>query len=220
MAGEPYITVVGNLAADPELRFTQGGDAVVNFTIAQTPRTMDRQTQQWVDDETLWVRTTVWREAAQNVAESLVKGTRVVAYGKLRSRSFEDKEGNQRTNWELDAEEVGPSLRWATAQVQRSNSGGGGGQQQQQQGGYAGGNPWQNSQYAQQPQQAQQPMQQQPMQQQGYAQQPMQQPQQGYAQQPWEQAQQQQVQQPQQGAANVWQGGQPQPGQGDGPPPF
>lgn len=193
MAGEPYITVVGNLAADPELRFTQGGDAVVNFTIAQTPRTMDRQTQQWVDDETLWVRATVWREAAENVAESLVKGTRVVAYGKLRSRSFEDKEGNQRTNWELEAEEIGPSLRWATAQVQRS--GGGGGGQQQQQGGYAGGNPWQNSQYAQQPQQAQQPMQQQGTNWQG-------------------------AQQPQQGAANVWQGGQPQQGQSDAPPPF
>src|SRR5699024_5807214 len=128
MAGEPYITVVGNLAGDPELRFTASGHAVANFTIAQTPRTFNRETNQWVDDETLWVRASVWREAAVNVAVTLAKGTRVVAHGRLKARSFENKEGQQRTNWELDIDEIGPSLRWATAQVNRTpRSGGGGG---------------------------------------------------------------------------------------------
>jgi single-strand DNA-binding protein len=120
MAGEPYITVVGNLAGDPELRFTASGHAVANFTIAQTPRTFDKQSQQWVEDETLWVRASVWREAAENVAETLSKGARVIAYGRLKARSFETKTGEQRTNWELDVEEIGPSLRWATAQVNRT----------------------------------------------------------------------------------------------------
>src|SRR5699024_8260981 len=125
MAGEPYITVVGNLAGDPELRFTAWGHAVANFTIAQTPRTFNRETNQWVDDETLWVRASVWREAAENVAETLTKGTRVVAHGRLKARSFETKEGQPRTNWELDIDEIGASLRWATAQVNRTPRSGG-----------------------------------------------------------------------------------------------
>lgn len=128
MAGEPYITVIGNLAGDPELRFTASGHAVANFTIAQTPRNFDRQSSQWVDDETLWVRGTVWREAAENAAETLTKGMRVIAYGRLKARSFETKEGQQRTNWELDVDEIGPSLRWATAQVKRAQPGQQGGQ--------------------------------------------------------------------------------------------
>lgn len=148
MAGEPYITVVGNLAGDPELRFTASGHAVANFTIAQTPRSFNRETSQWVDDETLWVRASVWREAAENVAETLTKGTRVIAHGRLRARSFETKDGQQRTNWELDVDEIGPSLRWATAQVNRTprsggggGFGGGGGQQGGPGGGWGGGAP-------------------------------------------------------------------------------
>src|SRR5690625_84015 len=105
MAGEPYITVVGNLAGDPELRFTSSGHAVASFTIAQTPRSYDKATQQHVDDETLWVRCTVWREAAENVAETLTKGMRVIAHGRLNARSFETKSGEQRTNWELTRSE-------------------------------------------------------------------------------------------------------------------
>lgn len=127
MAGEPYITVVGNLAGDPELRFTASGHAVANFTIAQTPRTRNQQSGEWLDDETLWVRASVWREAAENVAETLTKGTRVIAHGRLKARSFETKDGQQRTNWELDVDEIGPSLRWATAQVNRTPRSGGGG---------------------------------------------------------------------------------------------
>lgn len=125
MAGEPYITVIGNLAGDPELRFTAGGHAVASFTIAQTPRSFNRDTQQWVDDETLWVRCSVWREQAEGVAESLTKGTRVIAHGRLKARSFETKTGEQRTNWELDVDEIGPSLRYATAQVNRTPKSGG-----------------------------------------------------------------------------------------------
>lgn len=125
MAGEPYITVVGNLAGDPELRFTAGGHAVANFTIAQTPREKD-QSGQFVDGETLWFRCSVWREQAEGVAESLTKGMRVIAHGKLKARSFETKDGQQRTNWELDVDEIGPSLRWATAQVNRAPQQGGG----------------------------------------------------------------------------------------------
>lgn len=118
MAGEPYIVVIGNLASDPELRFTASGHAVANFTIAQTPREKD-QSGQFVDGETLFFRGSIWREAAENLCESLSKGMRVVAYGKLKARSFETKDGQQRTNWELEAEEVAPSLRWATAVVNR-----------------------------------------------------------------------------------------------------
>ncbi|MDN6758998.1 MAG: single-stranded DNA-binding protein [Yaniella sp.] len=125
MAGEPYITVVGNLAGDPELRWTSSGHAVANFTIAQTPRNYDKTTQQYVDDETLWVRASVWRDVAENVAETLSKGIRVIAHGRLKARSFETKEGQQRTNWELDVDEIGPSLRWSTAQVNRTPKQGG-----------------------------------------------------------------------------------------------
>jgi single-strand DNA-binding protein len=98
---------------------------VASFTIAQTPRSYDKSTQQWVDDETLWVRASVWREQAEGVAESLTKGMRVIAHGRLNARSFETKSGEQRTNWELDVEEIGPSLRWATAQVNRTPKQGG-----------------------------------------------------------------------------------------------
>ncbi|MDZ5077352.1 single-stranded DNA-binding protein [Nesterenkonia sp. HG001] len=127
MAGETIITVVGNLTADPELRFTPSGAAVANFSIASTPRFFDRQANEWKDGETLFVRCSLWREAAENAAESLTKGMRVVAQGRLKARSFETKEGERRTSWELDVDEIGPSLRFATASVQRQSRGGGGG---------------------------------------------------------------------------------------------
>ncbi|GAB3528443.1 single-stranded DNA-binding protein [Arthrobacter monumenti] len=128
MAGETVITVVGNLTNDPELRFTPSGSAVANFTVASTPRTFDRQSNEWKDGETLFLRASVWREAAENVAESLTKGMRVVANGRLKSRSFETKEGEKRTVFELEVDEIGPSLKYATAKVNRTqrNSGGGG----------------------------------------------------------------------------------------------
>lgn len=129
MANEPIVTVIGNLTGDPDLRFTPNGAAVANFTIASTPRTFDRNTNEWVDGETLFLRCSLWREQAENLAESLVKGTRVIAQGKLVQRSFETKEGDQRTVVELQVDEVGPSLRYATAQVARTpRSGGSGGQ--------------------------------------------------------------------------------------------
>ena len=127
MAGETIITVVGNLTADPELRFTPSGAAVANFTIASTPRTFDRQSNEWKDGETLFLRASIWREAAENVAESLTKGTRVVAQGRLKARSYETREGEKRTSYELDVDEIGPSLRYATAKVTKSGRGGGGG---------------------------------------------------------------------------------------------
>lgn len=130
MAGETTITVVGNLTNDPELRFTPSGSAVANFTIASTPRTFDRQSNEWKDGETLFLRASVWREAAENVAESLTKGTRVVVQGRLKSRSYETKEGDKRTVMELEVDEIGPSLRYASAKVtrtQRSGNGGGNG---------------------------------------------------------------------------------------------
>jgi single-strand DNA-binding protein len=130
MAGETTITVVGNLTSDPELRFTPSGSAVANFTIASTPRTFDRQSNEWKDGETLFLRASVWREAAENVAETLTKGTRVVAQGRLKSRSYDTKEGEKRTVMELEVDEIGPSLRYASAKVsrtQRSGGGGGGG---------------------------------------------------------------------------------------------
>lgn len=129
MAGETPITVVGNLTADPELRFTPSGAAVANFTVASTPRTFDRQTNEWKDAETLFMRCSVWREAAENAAESLVRGARVVVTGRLVSRSWEDKEtGQKRTVMEMQVDEVGPSLRYATAKVTKTQRGGGGGQ--------------------------------------------------------------------------------------------
>ncbi|MBT5575713.1 MAG: single-stranded DNA-binding protein [Microbacteriaceae bacterium] len=123
MAGETIITVVGNLTADPELRYTQNGVAVANFTIASTPRNFDRASGEWKDGEALFMRASVWREFAEHVASSLTKGARVVATGRLRQRSYETKEGEKRTSIELEVDEVGPSLRYATAQVQRQSSG-------------------------------------------------------------------------------------------------
>lgn len=127
MAGETVITVIGNLTQDPELRFTPSGAAVANFTVASTPRTFDRQSNEWKDGETLFLRCSVWREAAENVAESLTRGTRVIVSGRLKSRSYETKEGEKRTVIEMDVDEVGPSLRYATAKVTRTQRGGGGG---------------------------------------------------------------------------------------------
>ena len=136
MAGETTITVIGNLTNDPELRFTPSGSAVANFTIASTPRTFDRQSNEWKDGETLFLRAAVWREAAENVAESLTKGMRVIVTGRLKSRSYETKEGEKRTVIELEVDEIGPSLRYANAKVNRTQrSGGQGGQ-----GGFGGGN--------------------------------------------------------------------------------
>ena len=126
MAGETQITVVGNLTADPELRFTPNGASVANFKVASTPRTFDRQANQWVDGEALFLRCSVWKEAAENVAESLTKGMRVIVQGRLKARSYDDKDGNKRTSWELDVDEVGPALRFATAKVTRAQRGGGG----------------------------------------------------------------------------------------------
>jgi single-strand DNA-binding protein len=133
MAGEPIITVVGNLAADPELRFTPGGKAVANFTVASTPRVKDGD--QYVDGTTTWLRCSVWDQAAENVVESLQKGMRVIVQGRLSTREFEHK-GEQRTALELAVDAIGPELRWATANVKRTERGGnGGGQQRQQSGG-------------------------------------------------------------------------------------
>jgi len=127
MAGETIITVVGNLTADPELRYTQNGLPVANFTIASTPRNFDRASGEWKDGEALFLRASVWREFAEHVAGSLTKGMRVVATGRLKQRSYQDREGNQRTSIELEVDEIGPSLRYATAQVTRAAGGGGGG---------------------------------------------------------------------------------------------
>ncbi len=126
MAGETQITVVGNLTADPEMRRTNQGVAVASFTIASTPRTFDRQAGEWKDGDALFLRCTVWREFAEQVAQSLTKGMRVIARGNLRQRSYQDKDGNTRTSYELDVDEVGPSLRYATAQVTRTQRPGGG----------------------------------------------------------------------------------------------
>ncbi len=126
MAGETIITVVGNLTADPELRYTQGGLAVANFTIASTPRTFDRAANDWKDGEALFLRASCWREFAEHVAGSLTKGSRVVATGRLKQRSYETKEGEKRTSIELEIDEIGPSLRYATAQITRAPGGSGG----------------------------------------------------------------------------------------------
>jgi single-strand DNA-binding protein len=129
MAGETVITVVGNLTSDPELRYTQNGLAVANFTIASTPRSFDRASNDWKDGDALFLRASVWREFAEHVAGSLTKGSRVIATGRLKQRSYETKEGEKRTSIELEVDEIGPSLRYATAQVTRTSSsreGGGG----------------------------------------------------------------------------------------------
>jgi single-strand DNA-binding protein len=139
MAGDTVITVVGNLTGDPELRFTPSGAAVANFTVASTPRAFDRQTNEWKDQETLFMRCSVWREAAENIAESLVRGNRVVVTGRLKSRSYETKEGEKRTVVELEVDEVGPSLKYATAKVNRTQRSGGGGGGQGGGGGGGGG---------------------------------------------------------------------------------
>jgi single-strand DNA-binding protein len=133
MAGETVITVVGNLVDDPELRFTPSGAAVANFRIASTPRTFDKQTNEWKDGDSLFLSCSVWRQAAENVAESLQRGMRVVVTGRLKSRTYETREGEKRTVFEIEVEEVGPSLKYATAKVTRTTRSGGGG------GGYSGG---------------------------------------------------------------------------------
>jgi len=128
MAGETTITVIGNLTADPELRFTPSGAPVANFTVASTPRTFDRQTNEWKDGEALFLNCSIWRQAAENVAETLTRGMRVIVSGRLKARSYETREGEKRTVFEIDVDEVGPSLRYATAKVTkttRSGSGGG-----------------------------------------------------------------------------------------------
>jgi len=122
MAGETVITVVGNLTSDPELRYTQNGLAVANFTIASTPRTFDRASNDWKDGEALFLRASVWREFAEHVAGSLTKGSRVIVTGRLKQRSYETKEGEKRTSFEIEVDEIGPSLRYATAQVTRTSS--------------------------------------------------------------------------------------------------
>ncbi|MEI8406782.1 MULTISPECIES: single-stranded DNA-binding protein [unclassified Kribbella] len=135
MAGETVVTLVGNLVDDPELRFTPSGAAVANFRIASTPRTYDRQTGEWKDGESLFLSCSVWRQAAENVAESLQRGMRVIVQGRLKSRSYDDREGNKRTVFEIDVDEVGPSLRSATAKVTRAMRSGPGGEG----GGFGGG---------------------------------------------------------------------------------
>jgi single-strand DNA-binding protein len=127
MAGETIITVVGNLTADPELRYTQNGLAVANFTIASTPRTYDRQANEWKDGEALFLRASCWREFAEHVSQSLSKGSRVIAQGRLKQRSFETQQGEKRTVIELEVDEIGPSLRYATAKVTKASRGEGGG---------------------------------------------------------------------------------------------
>jgi single-strand DNA-binding protein len=122
MAGETVITVVGNLTSDPELRYTQNGLAVANFTIASTPRSFDRASNDWKDGEALFLRASVWREFAEHVAGSLTKGSRVIVTGRLKQRSYETKEGEKRTSFEIEVDEIGPSLRYATAQVTRTSS--------------------------------------------------------------------------------------------------
>ena len=132
MAGETVITVIGNLVEDPELRFTRSGAPIARLRVASTPRIFDRQTNEWKDGESLFLTCSVWRQAAENVAESLQKGMRVIVQGRLKQRSYEDSEGNKRTVYELDVEEIGPSLRNATAKVTKTTGRGG-------QGGYGGG---------------------------------------------------------------------------------
>ena len=156
MAGETQITLVGNLTGDPDLRFTPSGAAVANFTVASTPRTFDRQSGEWRDGEAMFINCAVWRQYAEHVAESLTKGMRVIVQGRLKSRSYETQQGERRTVFEVDVDEVGPSLRYATAQVTRTSGGGQGGgnwQGNQNQGG--GQNHGSQGGYGNQPQQGQ-----------------------------------------------------------------
>ena len=168
MAGETPITIVGNLTADPELRFTQAGTAVASFTVASTPRTFNRQTNQWEDGTALFLRCSAWRQLGENCAESLKKGMRVIVSGRLVQNNWQSREGERRSSVEVQVDEIGPSLRYATAQVQRNeggnnyggNNGGGytnqgGNQNYGGRGGYSGGNhggPQQNSGYSAGPQ--------------------------------------------------------------------
>ena len=152
MANDTQITIVGNLVEDPSLRFTPSGAAVANFTIASTPRAFDKQSNEWKDGDTMFLNCSIWRQAAENVAETLSKGMRVIVQGRLKSRSYDDREGNRRTVFEVDVEEVGPSLRYATAKVNRTSGQGGGGWQggggqggsHERGGGQAGGDNWQS----------------------------------------------------------------------------
>lgn len=157
MAGETPITIIGNIVAEPELRFTPAGAAVCNFRVASTPRTYNKQTQQWEDGEAMFLTCNAWRQLGENTAESLAKGMRVIVTGKLKQRSFQTREGENRSVFEIDVEEVGPSLRYATAQVNRNPREGGqqGGQQapnqqqaqqnaQQGLGAQPAGDPWQS----------------------------------------------------------------------------
>ncbi|MDO5727318.1 MAG: single-stranded DNA-binding protein [Bowdeniella nasicola] len=123
MAGDTYLTIVGNLIADPELRYTNSGAPVANFTVASTPRTFDRETREWKDSETLFMRCSVWRDYAENVAESLTKGARVIVYGRIVQRNWESQQGERRSSVEMQVEEVGPALRFATAKVERAQRG-------------------------------------------------------------------------------------------------
>ena len=134
MSNETIVTIVGNLTSDPELRYTQNGVAVANFTIASTPRTYDKQRNEWVDGEALFLRASVWRDYAEHVASSLTKGTRVIAQGRLRQRSYDDRDGQKRTSIELEIDDIGPALRYATAQLTRAASSRGDQGQQQQSG--------------------------------------------------------------------------------------
>jgi single-strand DNA-binding protein len=138
MAGETTITLVGNLTADPELRFTPSGAAVANFTVASTPRTFDRNSNEWRDGDAMFLNCAVWRQAAENVAESLQKGMRVIVSGRLKSRSYETRDGEKRTVFEIDVDEIGPALKYATAKVTRTSGGGGQGAGARSSGGSSG----------------------------------------------------------------------------------
>lgn len=143
MTGEPIVTIIGNLTDDPELRFTNNGAAVANFTVASTPRSFDKQRNEWVDGEALFMRCSIWRQAAENAAESLTKGMRVIVQGRLAQRSFEDRDGNKRSVIELQADELGASLAFATAKVTRASRGQTGQRQEPaRQQSRGGGEPW------------------------------------------------------------------------------
>ena len=145
MAGETIITVVGNLTADPELRFTPSGAPVANFTVASTPRTFDKNSNEWKDGDALFLNCAVWRQAAENVAESLTKGMRVIVQGRLRQRSYETREGEKRTVFECEVDEIGPALKYATAKVTRSSGGSGGNYNSGSPAASGGGSSWSNS---------------------------------------------------------------------------
>lgn len=142
MAGETIITIVGNVTAEPELRFTQSGAAVAGFTVASTPRTFNKQSNQWEDGDALFMRCSIWRQAAENVSESITKGTRVIVTGRLKQRSFETREGEKRTVVEMDVDEIGPSLKYATAKVNKVSREGGQQQTQQSRQALVNDDPW------------------------------------------------------------------------------